>query len=170
MCKRDKEDREKRLSCLLDVEPLSELSPDNGRPRVFKSVAAFICEQASANVATRRGLGDPTTSFFFSPLSFSSLRFVCLFYYYLEVDFVVARGNVKCRRKKWRRYKIHVVTWCGQQGTKRLTSLRGKKKSYMRYNHAMFPLLIFCLLSFFDRNPNWISFHFLKSRRLIYQI
>ena len=74
MCKRDKEDREKRLSCLLDVEPLSELSPDNGRPRVFKSVAAFICEQASANVATRRGLGDPTTSFFFSlslPLSLS---------------------------------------------------------------------------------------------------
>lgn len=53
MCKRDKEDREKRLSCLLDVEPLSELSPDNGRPRVFKSVAAFICEQASANVALR---------------------------------------------------------------------------------------------------------------------
>lgn len=74
MCKRDKEDREKRLSCLLDVEPLSELSPDNGRPRVFKSVAAFICEQASANVATRRGLGDPTTSFFFSlSLSFSPL-------------------------------------------------------------------------------------------------
>lgn len=70
MYKRDKEDREKRLSCLLDVEPLSELSPDNGRPRVFKSVAAFICEQASANVATRRGLGDPTTSFFF-PLSLS---------------------------------------------------------------------------------------------------
>lgn len=108
MYKRDKKDREKRLSCLLDVEPLSELSPDNGRPRVFKSVAAFICEQASANVATRRGLGDPTTSFFFPlslslPLSFSSLRFVCLFYYYLEVDFVVARGNVKCRRKKWRR-------------------------------------------------------------------
>lgn len=90
MCKRDKEDREKRLSCLLDVEPLSELSPDNGRPRVFKSVAAFICEQASANVATRRGLGDPTTSFFFSLslsfsplpsplLSFSSPRFICLF-------------------------------------------------------------------------------------------
>lgn len=74
MYKRDKEDREKRLSCLLDVEPLSELSPDNGRPRVFKSVAAFICEQASANVATRRGLGDPTTSFFF-PLSLSPFLF-----------------------------------------------------------------------------------------------
>lgn len=72
MCKRDKEDREKSLSCLLDVEPLSELSPDNGRPRVFKSVAAFICEQAAANVATRRGLGDLTMyflPFFSSPLS-----------------------------------------------------------------------------------------------------
>lgn len=97
MCKRDKEDREKRLSCLLDVEPLSELSPDNGRPRVFKSVAAFICEQASANVATRRGLGDPTTSFFFSlslslsppppPPSFlfPLLASFVFFYYYLEV-------------------------------------------------------------------------------------
>lgn len=71
MCKRDKEDREKSLSCLLDVEPLSELSPDNGRPTVFKSVAAFICEQAAANVATRRGLGDLTMYFLpFFPLLF----------------------------------------------------------------------------------------------------
>lgn len=98
MCKRDKEDREKRLSCLLDVEPLSELSPDNGRPRVFKSVAAFICEQASANVALRDEVSarpqlllsfflflslspfSPTPSFLFPLLA----SFV-LFYYYLEV-------------------------------------------------------------------------------------
>lgn len=32
---------EKSLSCLLDVEPLSKLSPDNVRPRLFKSVAGL---------------------------------------------------------------------------------------------------------------------------------
>lgn len=90
MCKRDKEDREKRLSCLLDVEPLSELSPDNGRPRVFKSVAAFICEQAAANVATRRGLGDPTT-----PLPFFSLslpRFAVLLNFFPFFSLLLSLG------------------------------------------------------------------------------
>lgn len=67
--KRDKEDRKKSLSCPLDVGPLSELSLDNGRPRVFKSVAAFIYEQAAANVATRRR----ALATRLPPLPFSSL-------------------------------------------------------------------------------------------------
>lgn len=169
MCKRDKEDREKRLSCLLDVEPLSELSPDNGRPRVFKSVAAFICEQASANVATRRGLGDPTTSFFFSlslslsppppPPSFlfPLLASFVFFYYYLEVLTSYSRSRQREVPKKeargWGggkggRYKIHVVTWRGQQGTKRLTSLEGGRNPICDVSIARFLLTSFFSLPF----------------------
>ena len=54
---------------------------DNGRPKVFKSVAAFICEQAAANVATRRGLGDPTTFLPLFPLSFPFALVAALFFF-----------------------------------------------------------------------------------------
>lgn len=44
------------------------------------------------------------------------------------------------------RYKIHVVTWRGQQGTKRLTSLEGGRNPICDVSIARFLLASFLLL------------------------
>lgn len=61
---------------------------------------------------------------------------------------------MKCRRKKrggregggGGRYKIHVVTWRGQQGTKRLTSLEGGRNPICDVSIARFLLASFLFL------------------------
>lgn len=62
---------------------------------------------------------------------------------------------MKCRRKKrgvgggkGGRYKIHVVTWRGQQGTKRLTSLEGGRNPICDVSIARFLLTSFFSLPF----------------------
>lgn len=60
------------------------------------------------------------------------------------------------RERKGERYKIHVVTWCGQQRTKRLTSLE-ERRNPICDNHPMFPLLIFTHFFFLPLTENTIS-------------
>ena len=117
---------------------------DNGRPKVFKSVAAFICEQAAANVATRRGLGDPTTFLpLFSSLSLSLSLSALPFTLFAVLLFLLSfsswlRGSVKCPRKeRGERGKKKRDTSCyrGQQGSKSLDSMDREEKRCARTPH-----------------------------------